>query len=364
MINHDLIESLIISIIAGNSTPEDKAHLERLIAESEEAKEYHDKVYKVLMSNSAVNARAALSREAPRPVKYRKIKRMINPVSVGLFTAAIVLIIFYILPAYVNSINGDGRELLATTNDVRLVLGEKEVRLDRSEIVSTVAGVKLNIRHDTLNYSLVNDQQDKRMADLIVPEGKHYYFVTSDGTQISANPVTTVRFPLVFTGGSREITVDGEAFITAAQDDKRPFIVHVKDITVQVLGTAFNVNSHDGQLRISLVSGKVKVIAGNKSMILNPAEEALIQPGTEPQVLAFSPEDVLKRQLGEFSYEDKTMEQLAIYIHRYYGLEVRLDNRSDKDLRSGMITRRESIDTFLKKNQLKYEKIKDTLVIK
>ncbi|KAA2245413.1 DUF4974 domain-containing protein [Chitinophaga agrisoli] len=69
------------------------------------------------------------------------------------------------------------------------------------------------------------------------------------------------------TSAPREVWIEGEAFFDVAHINTDPlhihpherFIVHSKDITIEVLGTSFNVKSRHGKTNIGLVTGKIKV---------------------------------------------------------------------------------------------------------
>jgi ferric-dicitrate binding protein FerR (iron transport regulator) len=47
-----------------------------------------------------------------------------------------------------------------------------------------------------------------------------------------------------FSGKTREVVLDGEAYFDVVKQPQRPFIVHVSGYDIRVLGTAFNVKSY------------------------------------------------------------------------------------------------------------------------
>lgn len=350
MINHELIEALIISDIAGDITDEEKSCLEKLLAESEEAGMYAKEVYQVLKSDEAIASMNA----APggKPVKKRTSKYK-------LVLATVVGVMICLSPLFRNSKDND---LSAGKNNIRLVLSEgRTLKLDSMRIVTEVTDVIYNITPDTLTY------QSKRMHNndsvtLIVPEGKHQYVRLSDGSGISVNPGTTVRFTVDFNGATREIAVDGEAYITAAANREKPFIVHINHTSVQVLGTEFNVNSHDGRELISLVKGKVNIVAGDKNFILTPGQQLL--RGTDG-ILSQSDFDItetLRRQEGYFVYAHKTRHELAKLIQRCYGIKVQVNGDQKMDL-TGVIDRNESVKTFLDRHRMNYTFLSDSTTV-
>jgi transmembrane sensor len=94
-----------------------------------------------------------------------------------------------------------------------------------------------------------------------------------DGTMVRLNGNSKINFPREFTGGQREVWLEGEAFFEVAPDSTKPFIIRSDDFMVEVLGTSFNYRSigDEHQKRVAVVTGKVKVkAAGHKPLLLTP----------------------------------------------------------------------------------------------
>ncbi|MBO4742712.1 MAG: FecR domain-containing protein [Bacteroidales bacterium] len=81
-----------------------------------------------------------------------------------------------------------------------------------------------------------------------------------DGSQVWLNSNSTLHYPVRF-GDTREVQLEGEAYFKVARQESRPFIVHAKDATVEVLGTEFDVEAYPGdtQVRTSLINGSVRL---------------------------------------------------------------------------------------------------------
>ncbi|HTN37616.1 MAG TPA: FecR family protein, partial [Arachidicoccus sp.] len=59
----------------------------------------------------------------------------------------------------------------------------------------------------------------------------------SDGSIITLNHYSRLQAPLNFKGRTREVTLkEGEAFFKVAHMDKKPFLVHIGNVAVKVLG--------------------------------------------------------------------------------------------------------------------------------
>lgn len=103
-----------------------------------------------------------------------------------------------------------------------------------------------------------------------------------DGSKVWMNSGSYLKYPVRFTGGKREIFLDGEAFFSVRKDEKKRFIVNTSnEIKVEVLGTEFNMDAYSQNDFISttLVNGTVKLLyrqEGKKeSLLMKPAQKVV-----------------------------------------------------------------------------------------
>ena len=122
---------------------------------------------------------------------------------------------------------------------------------------------------------------------LATPNGAKYQLRLPDGSHVWLNNASSIRYPVAFSDRDRTVEVAGEAYFDVAHDAKRPFVVKVKDESVEVLGTRFDVRSYEeeGGTRTTLVSGAVRVSAGGKSVRLKPDEQSRVTGDKDLQVM-------------------------------------------------------------------------------
>jgi len=56
-----------------------------------------------------------------------------------------------------------------------------------------------------------------------------------DGTKVFLNAGTTLRYPDHFEGGSREVYLNGEAYLEVTKDAEHPFVVKTEEVEVRRL---------------------------------------------------------------------------------------------------------------------------------
>ena len=102
--------------------------------------------------------------------------------------------------------------------------------------------------------------------------GEKQEIVLPDQSEVVLNANSTLRYA---SNQPRKVWLEGEAFFKVKKSETNAkFIVHTSDLAVEVLGTAFNVNSRREQTQVFLEEGKV-------NLNLNDPEKSqvLLAPG-------------------------------------------------------------------------------------
>jgi transmembrane sensor len=90
--------------------------------------------------------------------------------------------------------------------------------------------------------------------------GERSLLVLPDGSRVTLNTASAVRTD--YSGRERRVTlVRGQAFFDVAKDSSRPFVVVAGSREVIAVGTAFDVRLAGQQVKVTLVEGKVRVVA-------------------------------------------------------------------------------------------------------
>ncbi len=168
-----------------------------------------------------------------------------------------------------------------------------------------------------------------------VYKGKEIYYETafgeqidiklSDGTAVALNANSSLRW---YSNHTREVWVEGEAFFKVKRKPETgaKFRVHTNDLVVEVLGTAFNVNSHAEKTQVVLEEGKVKLKLKNGT-------EKTMQPG---DLISYSAriDQVLESKQsvrsalhtswkdGTLMFDDISLEEAMKKIENTYGVKA------------------------------------------
>ncbi len=97
-----------------------------------------------------------------------------------------------------------------------------------------------------------------------------------DGTVATLNKRSVIHYPSKFTGNTRAVKLEGEAFFSVTPDKKKPFVISVNDVEIKVVGTSFNVRSGNGVTEVIVETGVVQVMRDGKLVELHPGERISI----------------------------------------------------------------------------------------
>lgn len=212
--------------------------------------------------------------------------------------------------------------------DIRLKLySGEEVALTGPESNSSrlVGDVQLMSENKTLRYQQ-RSGGGSLWNSLEVPAKKDYKILLADGTVVTLNSSSSLRFPFSFTGNTREVEVKGEAYFEVAKNADKPFIVHTPNGDIRVLGTSFNVNTYEpGKTTTSLVEGSIKAVAGGKEVLLKPNQEASWKTGEAIVVQGFEKTRALSWMDGVYFFEGADMKVIADVIDRWYDVKIVYD---------------------------------------
>lgn len=103
----------------------------------------------------------------------------------------------------------------------------------------------------------------------------------ADGSEVSLIKDAQVKLEEQGDEQVRLTQTGGEASYDVKPNPKRRFIVHAGDVTVRVLGTAFNVAMDNGKVRVHVLRGRVEVEGGGKITELSIGETLEI-PAVRP----------------------------------------------------------------------------------
>jgi len=236
--------------------------------------------------------------------------------------------------------------------EIRLKLADQRtIPLQQQPSLISLGNVQLYNDQQSLSFDAKDEFNVRGQHTLIVPAAKDYKVVLADGTEIWLNADSRLQFPFSFSGSAREITLlSGEAYVKAAPDPSRPLIIHTPQSTIQVLGTEFNINAYDrNTLKVSLVSGAVKMSAGHDATVIKPGMEAVYTDKKDLITRPFDPGKVLSWRDGKQFFVQTPITEICAILARHLGITAVIDSGSPAQTKhfSGVVDKHKPIQEFM-----------------
>jgi len=190
---------------------------------------------------------------------------------------------------------------------------------------------------------------------MIVPYGKRSYLLLSDGTQVWINSGSRLVYAPQFTGDTREVFLEGEAYFEVAKDASKPFYVRTDAFTINVLGTKFNVKAYKDDMEYTtvLVEGKVSMKVQDqffsKDVILAPNQKLTLMKGQDD----FQRSNVDDTGFytnwiyGYLEFKNANLSDVLKSIQRYYNIDIELNTRDQSSIVSGKLDLKSEPDRVL-----------------
>ncbi|MEW6702046.1 MAG: FecR domain-containing protein, partial [Bacteroidota bacterium] len=166
--------------------------------------------------------------------------------------------------------------------------------------------------------------------------GEKYIVTLFDGTTITLNADSKLKYPNHFANDKRDIYLEGEAYFEVQSDSSKPFIVHSGNLSTTVLGTKFNVSAfpNEKNISVSLVEGSVKVdkeIKGTvENIVMLQPEQQLVYNKEKKisTVRQFDLQDATGWKDNKLIFRKETFANVLVKLERAYGVKFELQDKS------------------------------------
>lgn len=182
-----------------------------------------------------------------------------------------------------------------------------------------------------------------------------YPLVLADGSKVWLNAASSVTFPTAFPGQERVVSVTGEATFEVVHNAAHPFKIKVAGQTVEDIGTEFNISAYADEpaVKVTLASGKVKIIKNGHEAFLNPGQEAITTASNSDIKVKEADLDIaFAWRNGLFLYDNESLESIMRKVARWYDVEVVYEGADRNKLFGGGISRYKNVSQVLRKLEL------------
>lgn len=189
---------------------------------------------------------------------------------------------------------------------------------------------------------------------LSIPRGsKPIRLVLADGSLVWLNAASSLTYPTAFLGNERKVSMTGEAYFEVAKQNEVPFFVEQGNLSIEVLGTHFNVKSDvdEKNSRVTLLEGSVKVSVAEKTVSIVPGQQAFLNAATLKIVDGVDTEEVMAWKNGQFFFTGTGIREIMKQLVQHYDVQVEFKDEVPYQF-VAKISRDVNVSTFLEKLEL------------
>jgi ferric-dicitrate binding protein FerR (iron transport regulator) len=164
------------------------------------------------------------------------------------------------------------------------------------------------------------------------PRGEKSMVKLPDGSEVWLNANSRLIYNS-FSATHRQVELKGEAFFKVTHNERAPFIVRTNECDVKVLGTTFNVMAYDefGRKEITLLSGKVNVLADGAEHVLTPGQ-SLVLKNHNAQIKKVDSSEASGWVENKFNFHNIPLSELMKRLENWYDVDISLENSSGREV--------------------------------
>jgi transmembrane sensor len=165
---------------------------------------------------------------------------------------------------------------------------------------------------------------------LATSRGEQTNVILPDGSYAWLNVDTRISYGTSYGKKERELTVSGEAYFKVKKNTAIPFIVHIRNMDVRAIGTAFNVRGYDDDaiVQTSLVEGKVgvkinTVKIGSEQRVLSPGQTLVYDKTTDFSQMRMSDNETVKAWTDkQLIFENTPFDEVIKNTERWFNVKI------------------------------------------
>ena len=233
----------------------------------------------------------------------------------------------------VSEVSSGEKYVVSSGREVILKLADnKEIILGDSLTLSGVAGEWVSVDkvdHRGIVYRIKDstgiEEEELNYNQIIVPAGERFLVQLSDGTKVWINSESALRYPAYFGKNIREVEARGNVYFEVAKDSTRPFVVASRELTTEVLGTRFEVNTYGDRDEVSatLVEGSVRVGVGSRFIVIKPNQQFTFN--TKSGTIEVNEVDAAREVMwkdGILVIDNEAFRDVVWKLERWYGVSI------------------------------------------
>jgi ferric-dicitrate binding protein FerR (iron transport regulator) len=177
-------------------------------------------------------------------------------------------------------------------------------------------------------------QSEKDETHVLNTETEKKQFTLPDGSKVFLNADSRLTYTDAFGEKERNVELSGEACFEVSKDAGKPFIVKAGDLSIQVIGTVFNVQAYpsDERIETTLLQGTVSVMQQSTSaagIVLHPGQQLLFDKSAKNMTVnEIDVSTYASWQAGKLVFRQTALKDAFMIMERNFRVKIVLNNKS------------------------------------
>lgn len=192
----------------------------------------------------------------------------------------------------------------------RRALLKTTISVAASIIVLIATGVGIYLNTSTPQY-----------LTLTTKNGQKTDVVLGDGSVVTLNGGSVLKYPKKFSADNRTVTLEGEAFFKVKKDRSRPFVIRSAKFNTTVLGTSFNIKSYPDDVQsVTVATGKVYVQSDKATAYILPDQQVVIAKDGAMEMRDVAASSFYNWKNNLIELNNTSITELSKIVRRQYGV--------------------------------------------
>jgi len=154
----------------------------------------------------------------------------------------------------------------------------------------------------------------------------------SDGSVVTLNRNSGLTVASAFNKKERRMKLRGEAYFEVTSNPERPFVVEVQELEIKVVGTAFNVDntSNPDEVIVTVTHGKVLVHDQTQQILLTAGEQAVYNRTTHrlSRYTGAQNPNAMAYKSRVFQFDATPLGRVVKQLNAVYGVNIKLQSQA------------------------------------
>lgn len=219
-------------------------------------------------------------------------------------------------------VSPDAKKDWESFRDKHQVTNTKPFTPGKTSWLSRVAAAAAIVVVALGGYYMFNTGNQNEKTIIVAADDKAVEVKLMDGTQVTIQKDGELVYPVQFKKELRAVTLVGNGSFEVTHNPAQPFVVHLGDTHVKVLGTSFDVFRKVGMINVRVKTGKVAFYNKTDTLVLTAGQTGKYLKADKKFTL--EPDQPI---YGSFDFNDMPLGEVVTRLNAYFKVNIRLLNK-------------------------------------